>query len=278
VERLINSKEYDYFERQRLINDICDKYSFVKKSTIGRSLVQNSVNDARKSTDTRAYDWNTNTWYGFDGVNWVCASPSYVAYCMDPRNFLDETYIFQFETLEYATYQSKDGVSNILKNSFMAGNYNDTDGSTRGYAETFVEIGASLGVSPYHLASRCLQEQGTKGTSPLISGTHATYPGYFNYFNVNAFTTSTKTSIENGLEYAKKVGWDSIYKALYGGSSVVADRYVKKGQNTVYFEKFNVVNQSNLFSHQYMTNVMAAFSEGSKISKAYTDKNAAFLI
>ncbi len=44
MERLINSKEYDYFERQRLINDICDKYSFVKKSTIGRSCGGRDIN------------------------------------------------------------------------------------------------------------------------------------------------------------------------------------------------------------------------------------------
>lgn len=252
-------------------------YVIDNESVVGRNLVQNVVNDARKSTASTAYDWATNKWYGFDGDNWVSAAPGYIAYCMDPRNFFDEKYIFQFETLEYEPYQNKDGISNILKNSFMAGNYVDTDGATRNYAESFLSIGTGLGVSPYHLASRCLQEQGTKGTSQLISGNYPSYAGYYNHFNVGAYTTSTASATLNGLAYAKRVGWDSIYKSLQGGSSVVADRYVKKGQNTVYFEKFNVVNKANLFSHQYMTNVMAAFSEGSTISKAYTDKNAAFV-
>lgn len=247
------------------------------ESMVGRNLIQKSVNDARKSTDSAAYDWATNTWYGFDGANWVSSSPSYIAYCMDPRNFLNETYIFQFETLEYAAYQNAAGVGNILANTFMAGKYTDTDGTTRSYADTFVEIGSGLAVSPYHLAARCKQEQGAKGTSELISGSYSGYAGYYNYFNVRAYTTSTASATVNGLAYAKQQGWNTIYKSLAGGSATVADNYIKKGQNTIYFEKFNVVYKNSLYTHQYMTNVQAAMSEGSNMGKAYTDKNQAFV-
>ena len=159
----------------------------------------------------------------------------------------------------------------------MAGNYTDTDGAVRSYADTFVEIGSNVGVSPYHLASRCKQEQGVRGTSDLISGRYSNYAGYYNYFNVRAFTTGSASAIVNGLEYAKLQGWNSIYKSIAGGSSVVADNYVKKGQNTIYFEKFNVVYTNSLYAHQYMTNVQAAMSEGTNMGKAYTDKNQAFV-
>ena len=252
------------------------------ESLIGRNLIQNSVNDARKSTDSQAYNWETNKWYGFDGASWVSASPEYIAYCIDPRNFLNENQIFQFETLEYAGYQNAAGVQSVLSNTFMAGNYTDTDGAVRSYADadgvdTFVEIGSNVGVSPYHLASRCKQEQGVRGTSDLISGRYSNYAGYYNYFNVRAFTTGSASAIVNGLEYAKLQGWNSIYKSIAGGSSVVADNYVKKGQNTIYFEKFNVVYTNSLYAHQYMTNVQAAMSEGTNMGKAYTDKNQAFV-
>ena len=247
------------------------------ESLVSRNLIQSSANDARKSTDSQAYDWATNTWYGFDGPGWVSASPEYIAYCMDPRNFLNETYIFQFETLEYAPYQNAAGVGNVLANTFMAGNYTDTDGAVRSYADTFVEVGSGLGVSPYHLASRCKQEQGAKGTSPLISGGYSGYEGYYNYFNVRAYTTGSASATVNGLAYAKQQGWNSIYKSISGGSSIVANNYVKKGQNTIYFEKFNVVYHDSLYSHQYMTNVQAAMSEGSNMAKAYADKNQAFV-
>ena len=244
------------------------------ESLVGRNLIQNSVNDARKSTDSQAYNWETNKWYGFDGASWVSASPEYIAYCIDPRNFLNENQIFQFETLEYAGYQNAAGVQSVLSNTFMAGNYTDT---VRSYADTFVEIGSNVGVSPYHLASRCKQEQGVRGTSDLISGRYSNYAGYYNYFNVRAFTTGSASAIVNGLEYAKLQGWNSIYKSIAGGSSVVADNYVKKGQNTIYFEKFNVVYTNSLYAHQYMTNVQAAMSEGTNMGKAYTDKNQAFV-
>ena len=247
------------------------------ESVVGRNLVQASVNDSRKSTETGAYNWADNTWYGFDGAGWVSASKNFIAYCLDPRNFLDETYIFQFETLEYAAYQNATGVGNILANTFMSGNYTDTDGSVRSYADTFVEVGSGLAVSPYHLAARCKQEQGVKGTSPLISGNYSGFEGYYNFFNVGAYTTSSASSTVNGLTYAKNQQWNSIYKSINGGSAVVANKYVKKGQNTIYFEKFNVVNHENLYSHQYMTNVMAAISEGNNMSKAYTDKSAGFV-
>lgn len=248
-----------------------------KESATGKNLIQSAVNDARKSTDEAAYNWATNTWYGFDGAGWVSASKEYIAYCMDPRNFLNETYIFQFETLEYSDYQNVTGVSNILANTFMAGNYTDTDGVTRSYADTFMEIGTNLWVSPYHLAARCKQEQGMKGTSPLISGKYTGYEGYYNYFNVRAFETSNASATVNGLAYAKQQSWNSIYKAIAGGSEVVANNYVKKGQNTIYFEKFNVVYTKSLYSHQYMTNLQAAMSEGSIMGKAYADKQQAFV-
>lgn len=270
-------KKYPKWQFVPVFTGLDWSYAVEKESIAGKNLVESIVNDARKSTASTAYDWATDKWYGYDGADWVSASSEYIAYCMDPRNFFDENYIFQFETLELEPYHNVSGVKNVLKNTFLSGDYVDTDGTTRSYAESFMEIGTGLLVSPYHLAARCVQEQGLEGTSPLISGKYEGFSGYYNHFNVCAYTTSTASAIVNGLSYAKSVGWDSIYESLMGGSSVVTERYVKKGQNTIYFEKFNVVNQENLFSHQYMTNVMAAFKEGSKMSKAYTDKNVAFV-
>lgn len=41
---------------------------------------------------------------------------------------------------------------------------------------------------------------------------------------------------------------------------------MKKGQDTLYLKKFNVQG-SNLYKHQYMTNVQAAAAEGLTLSK-----------
>lgn len=248
-----------------------------EESKIGKNLIQKSGDDSQKSTASGAYDWITNSWYGFDGASWVCASEAMISYAMDPRNFLDTENIFQFESLSYQKYQTKEGTAQLLNGTFMAGDYKDTDGKTKNYADTFLTAGSSLGVSPYHLAARCKQEQGIKGTSDSISGTCNGYKNYFNYFNVGAYAANGRTAVENGLIYAKAQGWNGRYKSILGGASVVANNYVLKGQNTIYFEKFNVVNTSNLFGHQYMTNVQAAISEGKSSKKAYSDLNQAFV-
>lgn len=244
------------------------------ESVIGRNLIQNSFDDSRKSTASGAYNWNTNTWSVYDGKVWVAANSKYIAYCMDPRNFLNETYIFMFEGLSYSSTHSLSGVNSILNGTFMANNVTDTDGSTLNYAQTLMNIGKAVGVSPYHLASRLRQEQGS-GNSGLISGKYPGYQGYFNYFNFGAYSTSTGTVEQNGLAYAKKEGWNSRYKSIYGGAQKIGASYIAKGQDTIYFEKFDVINRP-AYMHQYMTNVMAPMSEAQNAAKGYSDKNQAF--
>ncbi|MCM1106561.1 MAG: cadherin-like beta sandwich domain-containing protein [Blautia sp.] len=247
------------------------------ESRNGFNLVPKSGDDARKSTTEGAYDWYTNTWTVYDGSTWVGAGSDYIAYCMDPRNFLDETGIFQYERLSYSDTQTKEGVESILKGTFMETPVKEADGTVLDYAEAFVAIGKETGVSPYHLASRVRQEQGLKGTSSLISGVYSGYEGYYNYFNVGASGVTSSLVIKNGLDYAKKAGWDSRYKALLGGAQILAKNYISVGQDTLYFQKFNVVNTASLYSHQYMTNVTAAITEGKKLGEGYSDKQQAFV-
>ena len=133
------------------------------ESLVGRNLIQNSVNDARKSTDSQAYNWETNKWFArFDGASWVSASPDYVTYCIDPRNFLNENQIFQFETLEYAGYQNAAGVQSVLSNTFMASNYTDTDGQFRSYHGYVLWRSLQCGREALP-GIRCKQEQGVRG-------------------------------------------------------------------------------------------------------------------
>ena len=223
-----------------------------KESVNGVNLVPKTGNDATKSTADGAYDWTTNVWTVYDGSSWVGANSKYIAYYLDPRNFLNETDIFQFESLSFSKVQTKQGVSSILKGTFMENMVEDSDGSELDYAQAFMDIGEETGVSPYHLASRVRQEQGLKGTSSLISGTYSGYKGYYNYFNVGAAGITSTLVIKNGLAYAKKAGWNTRYAALEGGAKILAKNYIGVGQDTLYFQKFNVVNQKNLYSHQYM--------------------------
>ncbi|MBO5278170.1 MAG: SH3 domain-containing protein [Lachnospiraceae bacterium] len=244
------------------------------ESEVGKNLIQNHVISSWKSMEDGAYDWNTNKWVVFDGSDWVAASGELIAYYMDPRNFLDDVNVFQFETLSYDnSYQSIEGVQNILNNSFMSGTYTDTDGWTATYAEAFIYAAEQSGVSPYHLASRALQELGTQG-SASVSGTVSGYEGYFNFYNIGA--TSSSNPVRNGLAFAQQYNdeyflpWNVKWKAIAGGAVYLGRRYINVGQDTLYLQKFNVQG-NNPYTHQYMTNVQAPSSEAKKMAIAYGD-------
>lgn len=246
------------------------------ESVHGINLVSKNADNAKKSTENGAYNWETNKWFEYE-PGWVAASKDYIAYIMDPRNFLDETNIYQFQSLVYSSSENLSGVQSIVKGTFMEGTKNySNNGEKIDYARTFLDVAKATGVSAYHLSARVKQEQG-KGTSPLISGVYSGYEGYYNFFNFSA-TGSTKEKIyQNGLAYAKKNGWSSRTKSISGGAEKIAKDYVNRGQNTIYFEKFNVVDSKSLYSHQYMANVTAAITEGQNLSKGYSDKNQAFV-
>lgn len=201
---------------------------------------------------------------------WAYATKAGVSYHMDPRNFLTESYIFQFEQLTFnKSYHSAAAVQSFLDQTFMKGSLpNDT----MSYADAFYNIGSDLGVSPVHLASRVYQEQG-KGTSPLISGTYEGFEGYYNYFNIGATGKTDSEVIKNGLQYAKDHGWDTPYKSLAGGATTIGNSYIKKGQDTGYLQKFNIAPGSAhaLYTHQYMQNIQAPRSEASGTKKMYAD-------
>lgn len=246
------------------------------ESAVGKNLVSKNSIASWKSTAAQAYNWSNNTWYTFDGGSWASASPELIAYYMDPRNFLNESGIYQFETFEYKDTQKQDSVAKMLTGTFMSDSFTDTDGSTGNYADVFVRIGQLTGVSPYLLAGRCIQEQGIFGKSQSIAGNVPGYEGYFNYFNVGAYAYSGRSATINGLIYAKGNDsdnlrpWNSRVKSIYGGAKYISDKFISKGQDTLYFQKFNVVNAENtLYSHQYMSNIQAASSESARIQLAY---------
>lgn len=213
----------------------------------------------------------------YDEGRWKGASEVAVSYYMDPRNFLYEDYIFQFEELGYnAELHTISGVNSILANcKYLQGNsinYIDTNGKqatiNKSYAQIIMEAGKTYNVSPYHLASRILQEQGTTGTAMVSGNYNSTYRGYYNFFNIGATGSDI---MANGLKYAKNNGWSSPEKAIHGGAKFIAKEYIQYGQSTLYLQKFDVVDdyETELYYHQYMQNVSAAKTEGEEVRGAY---------
>lgn len=261
-----------------------------KESKVGLNLISKNKANGWKSYADKAYDWATNTFIPYDGSTWVTASEDAVAYYMDPRNFLTERAIFQFEALEYQSqYETVEGVEKILANTPLyqkTFTYVDETGTLKEttYAQAFIDAAVASGVSSYHLASRVKQEvvSGTTTLSSSVSGTVSGYEGYYNFYNIGAtHSTAAGGAVANGLAFAKGdsrttaaakteylLPWDNQYKAIVGGAKYIGKQYINRGQNTIYLQKFNVTATST-YSHQYMANVEAANSEATKLYNGY---------
>ena len=264
-----------------------------------RSLVQNSIIVGNVS------DWVCPTCgtTGYDNGSWYCASNKTVSYYMDPRNWLNESYIFAFETLSFnPNTHTIEGVESILEGTFMDVDsipYINVEGGTqvlnKSYAEIIYEAGKTFNISPYHLAGRIRQEHGNGGSS-LISGKTftytnpttgevSTYTGYYNYFNIGAYGNSTAEIIKNGLQRAKDKGWTNPEYSIYGGAEFLVDGYIGQYQDSLYLQKYHVDDSSpySLYSHQYQQNVSAPFTESLDTYSAYEelgiiDSNFNFII
>ncbi|HCA21871.1 MAG TPA: hypothetical protein DEO87_05805 [Lachnospiraceae bacterium] len=240
------------------------------------------------------YNWSIDSYSPYDGSVWYAASDDILAYYLDPRTYLDEEFVFAFETLDYQKgYQNINGIEAILEDSFM---YNTTpaelfkrmlgsdvassrpamQGDDKKFSQIILEAAEAYGVSAYHLASRIRLEMGSSaGVASL--GNSTSYNGIYNYFNIGAFDSSVGEAVLNGLRFAAGSGsygrpWDSVYKAIMGGAAYLAEDFISEGQNTIYTQKFNVTNKYCLFYNQYMSNIQAPATEASLEYDAYVSK------
>ena len=207
----------------------------------------------------------------YDSGSWRCASEQALEYMIDPRNSLNSVDIFQFLQLSYMDFSYKD-LKPMVKNCDYL---NDDD-----LLKSIIEIGKDYDVNPYFIVAKIIQEQG-EGTGVLATGKEykgndgVTYSGYYNFFNVKASGKDKAAILTNGYKYAKKQGWNTPLKSIKGGVSLIANNYIKYGQNTMYFEKFNVSSTKyDHYTHQYMQNVLGAQNEGTKLRRGLINVGA----
>ncbi len=245
-----------------------------KESEIGQSLVQDGSGghrDSWKSMEEGAYDWVTKKYIPYDSGGWVTAQREVVAYYMDPRNFLNEQDVFQFEQLSLLPTHTLEGVTAILDGTFM-----------ESMASVFMDVAKAKNVNAYLLAVRAFNEQGATGND-LGKGTVANFVyngveqkvyGFYNFFDIGAYAVNGLSAIQKGAMYARDMGWNTPKKAIEGGADQLGRGYVNMGQDTLYLQKFDVVDGGNgLYGHEYMSNVTAARVEGKSICEAYTKTN-----
>ncbi len=150
-------------------------------------------------------------------------------------------------------------------------------------------------ISPVHLASRSRLEIGN-GTAAghRVNGKYTTntgytynghnLDGYYNFYNIGAYGSAAIPSAR-GMAFAcgVKCGlaetntydrpWNSAQKGINGGAQFIINRYFLRGQDTIYFQKFNTSGVTTPFTNQYMQNVAAPSSEGIMTYNAYAKSN-----
>lgn len=202
-----------------------------------------------------------------DSGAWYCASEEALKYMMDPRNSLNETDVFQFLQLSSTKdYTNDSATRSALKSMAATTNYLDDE-----CINAIISAATTYHVDPYFIMAKIIGEQG-KTTTALISGNgyNGQYIGVYNFFNIGA-TGNTGTSapvIKNGLAYAASQGWTTKTKAITEGVKIISQSYIAKEQDTLYYQKFNVVG-SNLYNHQYQQNILGAQNEGTSLRKIY---------
>ena len=172
------------------------------ESVIGRNLVEKSSASSWKSTESGAFDWASNYWPGFDGSNWVAASEAVIRYYMDPRNFLNTSYIFQFQTHSYnASTQTAEGVEKITEGTFMAGRASGSGSGSGPTPDGSAGPAPDGGVSPTPDSGAAVpagdsgagQTSGSAGQTPA-GGTVGIAPGSIGSQTTAEITQTAETS------------------------------------------------------------------------------------
>ena len=280
------AKKHPNWKFTALYTNLDWNYVIDQENVFGKNLVPKNYSDSWKNTTPGQYNVEVD-------AGWVDSSKQAVEYCMDPRNFLNEVRIFQFEALSFDSHTNNlNSIEKILYGTEFYQrqvSYLDSSGNNHTmnatYADLILKAGKTSLVSPYHLASRIKQEVGPFLSHASISGTVDGFKGLYNFYNIGATSSSEPMgAIKNGLQYAKDgkgasqatkdkyfIPWNNKEKAITGGGIFIGSSYINVGQDTIYLQKFDVVDYKNdgLFWHQYMTNVLAPYSEAKSIYNGY---------
>lgn len=182
---------------------------------------------------------------------------------LDPRNWLNEKYIFQFESIKKSdSVQSVSSVNAILKKTWMANskiNYFDTQGISKTvtevntYADAMIKASNDTNMSANYIAAKIRQENGgATYSATAVCGTRPPFQGIFNYFNIGAYTTAM-----DGLAWAAgflKANKDTV---LYDGTNATASPIVtvSNGQRMTYVkedgEYYRVILYNELGNGKY---------------------------
>lgn len=227
---------------------------------------------------------------------YYCANSQITAYFIDPRNFINERNIFQFLDVSYnEQIYTKNIVEKLVSKykvfnegkliTFVMSDENHKDYNkqvTMTFTDIIMEASAITKMSPISMVIKIVQEIGVNG-SASTTGNNSTYPNTYNFFNIGS--SDTGDAILNGLKYASDHGWHCPYTSIIEGAEFNSSNYIKAGQNTAYFYKYDCVGNKILSNgeiqevtsddlyHQYMTNIQDPYSQSASLFDTYTNND-----
>ncbi|WP_340291526.1 N-acetylglucosaminidase [Staphylococcus coagulans] len=189
-------------------------------------------------------------------TNWRDASDSEIRDAMDSSVFMDDKRQ-KYQFLNLSKYQGidKNRIKRMLRNhpTLLA------------HTDDFLNAAKEKQVNEVYLISHALLETGSV-MSELSNGVEIDGKKYYNFYGVEALD---EDPIKTGAKYAKKKGWDTPEKAIYGGAEFIHDHYLSNpNQNTLYSMRWNPKNPGE---HQYATDINWAKSNAVIMADFYKD-------
>lgn len=253
----------------------------------GNSLIYYTYNEDYRSKEEESYNYLTDSYYRHPTEKkWWYASREAISYFLDPRIYLNENYIYIFEKLNYdRNFQTIDSIKLMFTDTFLPR-------IEPNYANYLMGSAEQYNISPIHLASRILQEQGMNGSISSLGGEFTyngkTYSGYYNLFNIGAYSSDPDISPAiiglvkamggvDGSDTSYGKPWNTIEKSIYGGAQFLSQGYISKGQATLYYQKWDISPTSDtIYTHQFMANITAPATEALKNAQTYKRTNTIY--
>ena len=186
--------------------------------------------------------------------SWSDASDAEIKTAMDSSEFIDnDKQKYQF--LDLSKYQGidKNRIKRILFDRPVLLEHTDD----------FLNAAKAKHVNEVYLISHALLETGS-AKSELSKGVEIDGKKYYNFYGVGALDSDP---VKTGAEYAKKHGWDTPQKAIYGGADFIHKHFLShEDQDTLYSMRWNPKNPGE---HQYATDIKWAESNASIIADFY---------
>lgn len=274
-------------------------------------LVDYTLEEVAKEEEDKVVLQTNNKNYWLNGKyiegNYYYIKSSVIESFADPRNGLFEQLIFQFLDLE----ESK-GIYNDAALKDISGSSGNLAKYINSFKKVAVEVGVSpvhiMSRSEQEGANKSNYGAIT-GLYTTSTGRKSaqgySLDGYYNFYNIGSYTDSNYNyTVQRGLAYAAgfleknscmvknssgkyvysesacgKLSynrpWNTPEKAIIGGAMFIANDYINRGQNTLFYQKFNIgsYSEATKFTNQYMTNIHAPVNESITMYSAYSAGN-----